>query len=255
MKLSTAFSTSVSMLGMSMRLMFVRPYLFVYMVVPVLTPLALVLIAEYHRMFDLYLYYRPVMQLVVYLLAGIQALCAVYLSRRVIYLLDKKTTIRSDRFFLFLNTCIWMAVVVGGMFALAYIMQRLQFYVRNPIIINYTEPLPIIMSRIMPLAVTVLALSWYCSVFFAPALAVDRGTWVTALWYSFVVVYKHALQFIVLATIFFVLDMVPFSFIYLIPHYYIMLKQIVPYCVQLYITTLTVTTYAIFYSRFRPTKK
>lgn len=255
MKLSTALSTSLSMLVTGMRLMLVRPYLFLYMVIPVLTPLVLVLVAEYHRMFDLYLYYRPVMQLVVYILAGMQAVCAVYLSRRVIYLLDKKTEIRSDRFFLFFNACVWMAIVVGGMFALAYIMQRLQFYVRNPIIINYTEPIPIIMSRVMPLAVTILALSWYCMVFVAPALAVERGTWVTALWFSCMFAYKHIVQFILLASIFFVLDMIPFSFIYLIPRYYIMLKQIVPYCVQLSITTLAVTTYAVFYARYRPTEK
>lgn len=252
MKFFTTVKVSFSLLATSVRLCFFRPYLFLYLFVPIALPIILIFFADYYRMFDLVLYYRPVMKLVVYVLAGVQVFFTIYLSRRVVYLVDKTVVPRSDRFMLLVNALIWAAMIVAGMFLYSYVTQLLQWYVKNPLITNYKEPLAIILSKCIPACVFLLSLAWNCFFFVPPILAVEPVSLLTALRDSCTFVYRHIMLFIVISLFFFWFDLLPVYVPAIIPRFYVLTKQILPYCIQLVFATLQAVTYAVFYAKYRP---
>lgn len=256
MNIRTALYDSSRMLMMSLYLMVTRPYLLFYLVIPVGAPLVLVEVADYHRMFDLVLHYRPVMSSVTYALIGLQLLFTVFLARRAMYLLYKKKPPHPfvSRGLMLVHSIVWIALSVGGIWLFTRMALWAQTTLKNPTITKFAETSATLTSQLIPLLIFVgifLALLWRLTALVIPIIATEKVSLMHALTKSLSIAWRTILPFIFLYLFFALLELIPTLTPLAIARRYKMVKSIAPYALQLILSTWNVITYCVFYTRYK----
>jgi hypothetical protein len=253
MSIRTTLSTSFGILGSSLVLCCKHPYLLLYKLLPIAAPVLLIFAADMHRMFDLVLHYRPVMTAVFYGLIGLNIFCTVYLARRTLYLLHKKeeTPHMVHHTLLLWHTLVWIALVIGSMLAFSRMTQWIYLSIKNPSITKYAESYTTLITHGIPSLLLLLTFLWSFTTLVPIIIATQWLSLYKAIRHSCAIIGTHFFMFIIIWCFFSCLDLLPIALSPLLPRTYPLIQQIVPYVVQLVITTLNTVTYCLFYHRYK----
>lgn len=283
MSIRATFSSSFKMIGASLVLCCRHPYLFLYKLIPIAAPVILMFVADEHRMFDLALHHRPIMSSVFYALIGLNILFTVYLARRALYLMYKKQNrlavtnaeptnnaqaidlhtnprpwlgispnlcfVRHSQ--VLVHAITWAAVIIAGMFAFSRMTQWVYLSIKNPMITKYGESYTTLITQGVPSLLLLLTFLWSFTLLVPAIIATEPMSLYAAIRRSCSLIAKHFWVFLVIWFVFSCLDLIPIAVPLAIPRQYPMVKQILPYCVQLVIATLHTVTYCVFYSTYK----
>ncbi len=253
MSIKTTVASSFGMIGESVVLCCRRPYLFLYKLIPIATPVILIFLADMDRMFDLVLHHRPVMTAVFYALIALNVFFTVYLARRTLYLIHAKEStphlVRHTT--LLLHTAIWAALIIAGMFAFSQMTQWVYLSIKNPSITKYAESYPTLIQHGVPSLLLLLTLLWNFTTLVPAIIGTEWASLQAAIRRSCITIGKHFFTFLLIWVFFAGLDLLPITIPLAIPRQYPLLKQILPYALQLIIATLNTVTYCVFYHRYK----